>query len=330
MRHSPWIFAVLSMNFFVICYLSAQGGDVYEAGPAPTIGDLKSETVFDIPLPRTRKTVGLKEEVNISVDAASWQDTDYKITGSGQEPVDDAKGTVSWAVGGGYTLSNDKGDSTKLTTKATPATITVTATIPDSGTKGKDTALTKTITFEVIAPTGILAISEKKVGFPGYEENAAGTRIGVASYFNYRLQPATVNFKANEFAELIPEYKDKWTWPDGTALNVPKQVVEFNVVDKDGIPNVGAGEGDLYRSGHYPRTRLIDKGTKKPADFTFDIAFDNAYLKEGGTKGKWEDYVNFKHQSSPTIYTGATGTGEIKFIVDNTMTTGKQGPWKLK
>src|SRR5260370_33439112 len=155
MRRENILWGLIALAAAGLWHTPAGAQPVYVPGPAPTIGALTSQTVAAIPLPRTRTTIGVREQVTVSVDAASWNDVDYQGTASGQVPVQDAMGTVTWSVIGGLgTVAPLTGNSTTLTAPKRGGACTVAASIADSRTKGLDDAIQKTIHFTVKEPDG--------------------------------------------------------------------------------------------------------------------------------------------------------------------------------
>src|SRR5260370_6598954 len=117
----------------------------YLPGPAPSVGDIVHQTVETIPLPRTRTDIGIGEEVTCSIDPLTWQDTDYKVTASGQEPVQDTMGTVTWTAAGQGTVAPLTGNSTKLTANMDPGAVIVNASVADSPTKAIGPAVQQSV-----------------------------------------------------------------------------------------------------------------------------------------------------------------------------------------
>ena len=132
--------------------------------PAPTI---TSETVATSPGARTRTTIGVGEEVNLTYSAGT---TRWTTSGSG--------GRIRGL------LSSDTGD-------------TVTLTAPDTAQRITVTAGTATLAFDVIAPTGV-----HMDRFPGtgikHKVNRPDVGIGTLPF----LLPDTVNFLHVVYREL--------------------------------------------------------------------------------------------------------------------------------
>jgi hypothetical protein len=116
-----------------------------------------------VPAPQT--TIGIGEAVNCSIDPNTWQDTDYLVTESGNDPVPDSMGTITWTVSGSGTIYPTTGDSTTLTADLADAdnTITIQASIPDSGTEGIDPVIVKAVAFAVKVPNGANATKKQDV-----------------------------------------------------------------------------------------------------------------------------------------------------------------------
>src|SRR5260370_32522328 len=118
---------------------AAGQAQTYLPGPPSSVGDILHQTVETIPLPLTRTDIGIGEQVTCRIDPATWQDTDYMVTASGQVPVQDTPmGTVTWTAAGQGTVAPLTGNSTTLTAMMDPGAVTVNASVADSRTKGLD------------------------------------------------------------------------------------------------------------------------------------------------------------------------------------------------
>jgi hypothetical protein len=159
--------------------------------PAPPATKIVTQTVATTPADRTRKTIGIGEEVKCSTDPAT---------------------AATWSVSGGGAVSPAAGNSATFTAKLGPSKPTVKATVG-----GTDL----TVDFDVVAPNGLKSTvsSNPGQGTKGPPNN----QIGFETIFDCIVQPATVSFYKVGFRENIP--KNDWTWPDGTAgTNGPKEV----------------------------------------------------------------------------------------------------------
>jgi hypothetical protein len=179
-----------------------QGGGAAKPNPAPAPAPapaaatkVVSKTVATTPADRTRKKIGIGEEVTVSTDPAT---------------------AAAWTVAGGGSLAPAAGNSTTFTASKSASKSTVKATV---GTNAI------TADFDVVAPDGIKSTvsSNPSLGTPGPPNN----QIGSETIFDCTVQPATVSFYRVEFRENIP--KDSWTWPDGTADSNGPKVVPWTV-----------------------------------------------------------------------------------------------------
>lgn len=160
-----------------------------------TVFKVKSETVSPTPSDRSRTTIGIGEEVNLSTDPAT---------------------TVSWSVTGGGSVSQTSGSSTKFTASKSPSNSTISVTV--------DSKVIE-IPFIIIVPDGIksTANSNPGVGTPGPPNNM----IGAKTVFNCVVQPTSVSFYNADFQENIPV--DNWTWPNGTQSSSGPKIVTWSV-----------------------------------------------------------------------------------------------------
>lgn len=289
----------------------------YEKGPAPTIGDLLHTADLELPAPRTRTQIGVRETVKIKVDIASWNDDDYEITGSGQVTVKDKwdKNVVKWTPVGQGTVNPLTGDETTLLAAKKGGEVTVRASIDDSNKMGDDAPIEKQVTFTVVEPSGV-EVYEQNDYTTGWEAGAAN--MAASTKFKLQITPKTVNFKNVDFRREYPFLTgDKITWPDGTEEEWKKSSEDFKVADVAPKNNV------VELASYYP-LRPIARLANQDPDFTFTVSY--AFQFEGDT------WSTFKTATSPRAYRGKTsgslGKARVSFIGNNTLHGNWMGLWK--
>jgi hypothetical protein len=142
--------------------LLAQGVQTqrYSPGPPPTIGEIQTLCVEEVPAPRNRTDVGIGEEVLCWIDTNTWHDTDIHTDADGNKSnVSDTLGLVIWSAEGLGTVYPIVTDGSAVTLTADLAsydgTATVVATVRDSGTLGEDPPIQKRKVLNVITPSGV-------------------------------------------------------------------------------------------------------------------------------------------------------------------------------
>lgn len=160
-----------------------------------TVFKVKSETKSPTPSDRSRTTIGIGEEVNLSTDPAT---------------------TVSWSVTGGGSVSETSGSSTKFTASKSPSNSTIRASVSSKVIE---------LQFSIIAPDGMTSTigSEPSLGTSGPPNRL----IGAKTIYDCFVTPATVSFYNIELRENIPSHT--WTWPDGTVQNYGPKYVNWSV-----------------------------------------------------------------------------------------------------
>jgi len=213
------------------CLRGPAAAQTYLPGPPPTVGDIQHQTVS--PYNPSRTVIGIGEKVNCWIDPSTWQDTDIYVDGEGnQTPVSDSIGTITWMASGAGTVYPVVGNGTTLTANLTDAddTVAVQATIPDSGTKGIDPPIVKTLALAIKTPTALNVVSEEND--PSFATPPPPINvIGFFDVFHIQILPPTVDFGGNggavTFRENLPG--DKWTWPNGLPDNAPATINIFGV-----------------------------------------------------------------------------------------------------
>ncbi len=259
--------------------------------------------------------------VKCRIDEATWQDTDYQLTVSGQVPVEDTMGDVAWTADGRGTVMPADGKETTLTAHKTPGPVTVTARVLDSRTKGKDPEVIKEVIFNVLKPTGRRILAQRN--HPDtqlWEAPPPDNVLGCRTRFDCQILPDTVNFSKAELREKLPAdpmNPDKWTWPDGTEETLQAFEASLGQVNHLGVPNFyydNVGEwGDPY-------TRLKDKDTNEFKDFTFNNLIPLQFKNQDG---QWEEFVRDSH---PREYK-ANGQSRVGIKATNTLWGNWMGPW---
>ncbi len=157
------------------------------------VWEVISETVATFPADRTRKTIGIGEEVNLSTNPSM---------------------SVAWSVVGGGSISSATGVSTVFTASKSPTSSTVKATM---GTYNN------TLLFTVIAPTGFDVSIQSSPGLGTLGNN----QIGQRTLYNVEVVPASVSFYSVEFREFFTN--TTWTWPNGLVSNFGPAPIPWSV-----------------------------------------------------------------------------------------------------
>ena len=180
-------------------------GDTASANITVKVLKIETQTVAATPSDRTRKIIGIGEEVNCSIRPASV-------------------GSAIWS-GGAFT--SPTGTSTTFNASKSPSTPTIKATVG-----GKDC----TVALTVVAPSG-LTVSFSSDGSPG-TAGPPNNNIAALSVFDFTITPTTVSFYNIELRENIPG--ETWTWPDGTSGARASAIVNYTVgQDNKGADTVG-------------------------------------------------------------------------------------------
>lgn len=205
---------LLGSALALFCWLPCPlaGADTYTQCTAASVGPIVSECLSIIPGDRTRTTIGIGEEVNCTINTATWSDHDCNVTLHTSESDD--IGACTWAKEGAGQISVTTGYETVLTAHMSPGSVTVTATVKDSQAKFKEEVV-KQKTFTVIAPDGQNAewLQDDTSGPTG-----SGHWVGAVSQFRATLTPTTVSFYNVTLSENIGLHTD--TWPDQTQDTV--------------------------------------------------------------------------------------------------------------
>ncbi len=285
----------------------------YEPGPLPTIGPLRSETVETIPAPRDRTTIGVREEVKCRIDEATWKDTDYQKTTSGQVPVQDIIGDVTWVAVGQGTVDPAVGKQTTVKAAKKGGAVSVKARVSDSGNKGKDPVIEKELIFTVVEPGGV-EVFEPADNTGDWAAGPPNNRIGANTKFKLQITPKNVNFKHVPFRVAYPFLPDgKFTWRDGTVVEVADTSDDFNVADVGGKNNVY--DAQESRIGLDPITRLANQ------DFVVTFTYSYRFEADGTA---WPAFFN---GSSPREFQ-ANGKARVGIQASNLLYGNWMGPWK--
>ena len=281
----------------------AARGDTYTQATQATVGNITSQTVATTPANRARTTIGIGEEVDCSIDQATWADTDCNVTQGQVE--NDTIGTCTWSVSGAGTLSTTTGFSTRLTAHQSPGTAVVEAVVKDSQTKYNE-SVTKTKSFSIIAPNGETATVKQNTGLGLALGN---NQIGSETIFAVTVQPTTVSFYRASLRENIPNIN--FTWPDGTADTFTARILP--------IPQDMANQyDDQFGYGPDPIGRIRQGAAF--VNFTINIPVPREYRNQSGL---WVVYTTVPSKSE---YRGADQKSRQHF---NAAAIGSwQGPWQ--
>jgi len=186
-----------------------------------TVFKVKSETVSPTPSDRSRTTIGIGEEVNLSTDPAT---------------------TVSWSVTGGGSVSQTSGSSTKFTASKSPSNSTIRASV---GSKVIE------LQFTVIAPTSITSTKRADIGHGAV--GPPNNHIGSYTTYDITVNLTTVSFFWVELRENIPSHN--WTWPNGDSGGMSAQTPTWNVSFANyTIDNISSGPypiGKIHNGSNY-------------------------------------------------------------------------------
>jgi hypothetical protein len=269
----------------------------------PTIGDIVSETKT-APGPSNRTTLGMGEKVDCRIDRQTWVDKDCY----GDWEEDDAIGSISWsanAFGQGWPIT---GDTCTVITDARPCTVTATATITDSGTRGLDSPITRSIDFDVIEPDGCYIeelhdLARVKAPPTNY--------VGVWTMFDLVTTPTTVSFCNVVFSEEIPLHE--WVYPSGTPSS-------WGPLQK--LFGVEPGNLSLDDCRYTVNHEAVQNGGQYQ-DFTNTIVMKLSYWNYDGVWIPW--YFGKTHWNK---FRAADQKGQEEVQVDNTDHGDWMGPWK--
>jgi len=314
---------VLAGMVVAACLSQQATAQTYLPGPPPTVGEIQHQTVS--PLNPSRTEIGIGESVHCWIDPSTWLDPDIRIDGESQTTVYDSMGEVVWAAtGAGALVEPAVGNNATLTADLTDAndTVTIQATISDSGTMGLDTPLVKTLAFAVLVPNGVKVwrVTDKaNFATPPPPNNV----LGAYSLFADQTTPDTVDFGPNGASVTFRENKpgDAWTWPDGTndSTNADntKQYTVSTVIDKaTGNPVFNISVDKVARAGD-PVARLAGK------NFSITIQVPREYQDPAG---KWVSF--FATETHVYDFRGATLDERATVNASNAASGGWLGPWK--
>lgn len=283
------------------------------------------------PIPLNRSDFGINEQVNFRIDPSSWEDQDYYVDPYGiQSVVYDSMGPVTWSATGAGTVYPLTGNNTTLTVGGVEvdSPVSVQAEVQDSGTKGLDQLVMLQAGgggMMAWVPTGIQLVqleSDRGLGVLG----PPNRQIGAFSRVSYQVTPATVNFTAVPFQENIPAVPTPpavLNWPDGTAINYPARLIEFNVsnVVIGGVLSPNWVLDQLWE-GPYPIGRL----GAPPAAFNFDIPVPLEFFP--GIPFLPQRIAATNNKVHPREFKATTQTRVGLNPGGGTVWGGLQGPWQ--
>ena len=224
-------------------------------------------TVATTPTDRHRTTLGIGEEVDLTISPSSASPIAWYI----------------WPQTGGGTLSSSSGSSTRLTTIKSPSNPEIYVLIGGDF----DFCCECNVSFSVLAPTGFTTSTNSSpgVGTPGLNE------IGQYTIYNVDVTPAEVSFYSVEFRENFP-YVNSWTWPSRLSGGYKPSPIPWRV----GFDNHTT---DDIRDGPFPKAQLYDGNAY--VDFYYIIKWQVQY-KNG--VGEWTTF--FDNETTVTEYQGST------------------------
>jgi hypothetical protein len=194
---------------------------------------INTETVATTPANRSRTTIGIGEEVNISIVPSTV--------------------SVSWSATGGGNVSPGTGNSATFTASKNPTTSVIHAQIA-----GADI----TVPFNVVAPNGM----RTSLAGDGSLGSSGTNNIGANSRFDCYVLPDYVSFYNIEFQENIPG--EAFTWPDGTAGSRPPAIVPWSVgFDNRTSDNVSSGLNPAARIFDGTNYVNFEYGVRVPEEY---------------------------------------------------------------
>lgn len=212
-----------------------------------TIIKVNTETVADIPADRSRKKLGIGEDVKCTF----------------QPPM-----SVTWNCTGGE-LSTLFGENTVFYAMKTPGVASVTATIDGASC---------TVDFTIVKPSGQTSqlFSDLSMGTVGPPNN----HIGARSRFKNYTHPDDVSFYMVQMREYFPTGQNTWTWPDGTTDSFEHAPVEWRTTAFGGNVNYDTSSSDLF-----PIDRIYNGLAY--VSFGYDINFELQWKGDGGDWTTW-------------------------------------------
>ena len=190
-----------------------------ERGAKPAFR-IDSETVATVPARRSRRLLGLGEEVTLRTEPSV---------------------TATWSVSGGGTVSPATGSSITFTAPQDRATPVVQADAAGE---------TATASFTVIRPHGLTSVVRTNTGPERTRPGPPNNRMGARTIFDCTVLPVSVSFDFAHFRENIP--RQEFTWPDGTTEARGADLVEWqstnNVID-DAVSTGIHPIGNLSKNG---------------------------------------------------------------------------------
>jgi hypothetical protein len=294
----------------------------YLKGPASTINQFTTRTALG-PNPRTRTTIGIGEQVACTLDPTTWADTDINIANP-EAPVNvaDTMGIPTWAANGNGVVFPLMGNTTTLTGFFSPGNVTVTASIPDSGTRGIDPVINQSVAFVVVAPSNAQAYSQadNTAGWTAWPPN---NRVGQNTIFGTQVTPLTVNFSRVSFRENRAQ--QTFTWPNGTNFTYPALQNPYTVTE-DGAGNFNTVPC-ISSTGLDPRAVLTLPpnfiGPPAPT-YTYTLQVPNEYFNAAGL---WNQ-PPFVTEGRRKVYDTTTLTCKGGFIANTILWGNQQGPWQ--
>jgi hypothetical protein len=250
-------------------------------------------TIATTPTNRARMTLGIAEEVDLTISPASpvtWYI--YPPTGEG-------------------TLSSYSGSSTTFLASRSPSEPWIWANI---GEEDADQA-TCVISFTVIAPTGI-TYSQDNGDTGGYPltPGPPNDLIGNGRTFPITILPTTVSFYGARFRERV--LFNIIEWPNGQIQYRPGSTPEFSV-------NFANASTDHVSESPAPYSRLFNG--ENYVDFSFATLIPLDYLNEENT---WTEFVSSLHTYHQRLFQANGGCSIRVCSSTGAQQSDYRGPWR--
>lgn len=297
----------------------ALSGGYWEYDTDITVGSIQSICVEPYPTPTSRTTIGIGEQVTCSIDPNSFSNYDYYVTAEGKTAYPDTIGIVSWSVDSdAASVYPTTGNSVTLTAGLVSAntSVTLTATVPDSGTQFVNTPVDLTLLFLMLVPNGKNAFGQVDDFAGTWKVGPPNNNVGSWTYFGLQVTPAAVNFSKVDFQENIPAQTFA-NWPGGpanTAYQPNGKIVGYNVATSGTTPNC---IGDTIATPLLPWVKYLGN---PPQNYSFSISVPNQFKA-----GQWWTFITEGHARQ---YVGATLKGQATDNCTNSLAGNPQGPFQ--
>lgn len=202
--------SVLAFLLLIVAAIPWVYAGAYIQETEATVGELTSATALAAPsgAPATRTTIGLGERVAISIDPATWSDTDCNETTG--EIENDTMGDRIWAASGAGAITPSgvtQKNNVTMTADFDPGAVGVGVAIRDSQSKFTDAVLSRSKAFTVIAPVG------ETTAHAGWNTTHGGVAL-----FEAVLAPTSVSFDNIRVTEQDGAGSTDGCWFVGSAF----------------------------------------------------------------------------------------------------------------